>query len=67
MTLYISAFSAKENPTLVVSHVVGDGGCVWSLTCATKLSNSSNLIEARHSSFLLSSHSHEVIPFARFF
>ena len=52
---------------LVVSRFVAEWGCVCSLTCSTKLSNSSNLIEARHSPFLLSSHSHEVISFARFF
>ena len=52
---------------LVVSHFVTDGGCVRSLICSTKLSYSSSLIEARYSLFLPSSHSHEVIPFARFF
>ena len=52
---------------LVVSHVVAEGGCACSSTWSTKLSNSSSLTEARHSPFLLSSHSHEVIPFARFF
>ena len=39
--------------TLVVSHFVAEGGCVCSLTCSTKLSNSSSLTEARHSPFLL--------------
>ena len=52
---------------LVVSQFVAEGGCVCLLTCSTKLSNSSSLTEARHSPFLLSLHSHEVIPFARFF
>ena len=52
---------------LVVSHFVAEGGCVCSLTWSTKLSNSSSLTEARHSPFLLSSHSHEVILFASCF